>query len=249
VSRSSGLHVTALELPARWNARDEALAEVHALLGAGPPSDLVVLPELALTGYVSPTLDADVSAFAEPLDGPTVSALSALARRHRTHLVGPLVLREGDGTFNTSLLFGRDGALRAVYKKRHPWVPERWASAGLSPHPVVDVEGARVTLAICYDLHFLPAEAARELTLADVLVFTSAWVDDEATRVPLLVALARAHDVAIVNANWGPGVVRIPGQGDSVVIGSKGEIVARAEAGARVVRARVPLPKDSPDRP
>jgi len=230
VSRSSGLHVTALELPARWNARDEALAEVHALLGAGPPSDLVVLPELALTGYVSPTLDADVSAFAEPLDGPTVSALSALARRHRTHLVGPLVLREGDGTFNTSLLFGRDGALRAVYKKRHPWVPERWASAGLSPHPVVDVEGARVTL-------------------ADVLVFTSAWVDDEATRVPLLVALARAHDVAIVNANWGPGVVRIPGQGDSVVIGSKGEIVARAEAGARVVRARVPLPKDSPDRP
>ena len=64
------LHVTVLELPARWNQPSVALAEVDRLLGSAPAPHLALLPETALTGYVSPELDFDLAPFAEPLDGP-----------------------------------------------------------------------------------------------------------------------------------------------------------------------------------
>lgn len=242
MNETDGLHVTVLELPARWDARDEALAEVDAIL-EGRVTDLVVMPELALTGYLSPLLDADLTRFGEPLDGPTMSALAALARRHQVHLVGPLVLREGGHTFNAAVLLDRAGELRALYKKRHPWIPERWATAGSERHPVVTIEGTKVTLAICYDLHFLPVEARAELVASDLLVFTSAWVDEEDTRVPLLADLSRTFGIAVANANWSAGVVDLPGQGGSVVLDASGNVLAQVEPGQRAAGARIDVSK------
>lgn len=86
----------------------------------------------------------------------------------------------------------------------------------------------------------MPAEATKELDAADLLVFTSAWVDEEDTRLPLLRALARRHRVAVVNANWREGVVVVPGQGGSVVLDAKGRVVAHAGPLAGVVTARLP---------
>ena len=90
------------------------------------------------------------------------------------------------------------------------------------------IAGITLTFGICYDLHFLPEDASDELEQADLLVFTSAWVDDEATRLPQLSALATRFRIAIANANWGPGVVAIPGQGDSAIFDANGGILARA---------------------
>ena len=64
------MRLTALQLPARWNQRDAQLALVEQLLADGP-TDLVLLPEASLTGYVSPRGDFDVRPFAEALNGPT----------------------------------------------------------------------------------------------------------------------------------------------------------------------------------
>lgn len=83
--------VTLLELPACFDDAPGQLARVDAWLSQAPAGELVLLPELSLTGYVSPGLDFDVSRFAEPVDGPTVQALAALAKKHRCTLVGPLV--------------------------------------------------------------------------------------------------------------------------------------------------------------
>ncbi len=134
--RMVGFHVvrvSVLELPARWNGATEALAQVDALL-AEAPTDLAILPEAAFTGYVSPRGDFDLTRFAEPIDGPTATAIAALARRHRITLVAPLVLAEDERVYNTAIVAGPDGRLLATYRKRHPWAPERWAAPG--PHPL-----------------------------------------------------------------------------------------------------------------
>jgi predicted amidohydrolase len=214
-----------LELPARWAEPVTALADVDRLL-AKAPTDLAVLPEMGLTGYVSPDGDFDLSPFAEPIDGPTMHALAEVAARHSVFLVAPLVLAEGDSLFNTAVVIGPDRRTVAHYRKRHPWFPERWATAGSLPPPLVRVGDLTITIAICFDAHFLEDDAASVLEQADLLVFTSAWVDEEDSRLPLLRALARRFGISIANANWSSGVVRVPGQGGSCILDGRGQVLA-----------------------
>jgi predicted amidohydrolase len=226
--------VAVLELPARWNQPSAVLADVDRLLASAPPPDLVVLPEAAITGYVSPERDFDLTHFAEPLDGPTARALGSLAQVHGCHLAGPLVERDGDHVFNAVAVFAPDGSRIAHYRKRHPWYPEAWATPGEAPPPVFDVCGCAVTVAVCFDVQFVVDDAASELRAADVLLFPSAWVERDDTRPAMLPALARRFDVAIVNANWGVGSPRVPGQGGSLVVGRDGRTLAVATAPGRL---------------
>lgn len=88
-----------------------------------------------------------------------------------------------------------------------------------------------MTIAICYDGHFLEDDASEQLERADVLLFPSAWVDGEDSRTPLFESLVRGFGVAIVNANWGKGVVEVTGQGESCIIAA-GRIAARVPKNA-----------------
>lgn len=228
------MRLTILELPARWDDEVAVLDEVSARIKAGPATDLVLLPEAAVHGYVSPEGDFDLARFAAPLgDGPAF-ACAAIALQHRVHLVAPLVLREGDALYNAIACFDPDGGVQFVYRKRHPWFPETWATPGPDAPPVVEIAGRTVTAAICFDVHFLADDAAEQLAAADVLLFPSAWVDEGDSRPPLLSALARRFELHVANANWAPGVVRIPGQGGSCIYGPRGELVARATEAGRI---------------
>jgi predicted amidohydrolase len=238
------LRVSVLELPARWAQAEEALREVGDLVARGP-TDLVVLPEMSLVGYVSPAADFDLTRFAEPIDGPTVHACAEISTRHGVHLVAPLVLAEGGHVYNASIVLGPNGRVVATYRKRHPWFPERWATPGPLPPPVFEVRSVRTTLAICYDGHFLAEDGADVLSCADLLVFTSAWVDEEDSRMPLLRSLARRFGVSIANANWSQGVVEVPGQGGSCILDPNGRTLAEVAPGDRradaiVQRRRIP---------
>ena len=234
------VRVTALELPARWAEPEAAFADVRALLARGPGTDVVLLPEASLTGYVTEELEADLSPFAEPLDGPTVARLTAIARENRVHLVGPLILREDAGIFNAMAVLDPDGRLVATYRKRHPWYVETWATPGAAPLATFSAGGVTFAIAICFDVHFLEAESAGELEAADVLLFPSAWVERPDTRPEMLARLAKRFGVAIVNANWGPGAPRVWGQGGSRIVGPDGELLGEATGeGPRRVDARV----------
>lgn len=230
--------VTVLELPATWGEPRRALAAVAAELARGPATDLVLLPEASLTGYVSPSGEFDLRRFAEPLDGPTRRAAAELARQRGIVLVAPLVLREGDACFNAMIACDPAGELLFIYRKRHPWYPETWATPGAEPAPVVTIGDARVTVAICFDLQFLEGDAGPALAASDLLLFPSAWVEAEDERATRLPALARRHRIAIANANWSPGVVRIAGQGASSIVSAQGEILARTGAPSARAQAR-----------
>jgi predicted amidohydrolase len=234
-----GLRVAAVQLAARWGDVDAQLGRVEALLASGPEADLVLLPEASLTGYLSLHAEADLGCFAEPLAGETTERLAGIARRHRVWLGGPLIEREGGNVYNSMLVMSRDGEVVARYRKRHPWFPETWATPGEEPLPLVDVEGTCVTIATCFDVHFLEEESAAELDAAEVLLFPSAWVEERDSREEMLAGLARRHQLAIVNANWGVGIPPVAGQGGSLIVSAHGEIVARGAAGEGRIDARL----------
>jgi len=225
------MRVTVLELAASWGEPARVLDDLAARLATGPATDLVLVPEAALHGYVSPAGDFDLTRFGEPLDGPTARACAALAAARGIHLVASLVLREGAALYNAMTCFDPHGELAFVYRKRHPWIPETWATAGPTPPPVIDVLGCAVTIAICYDVHFLARDAARELASADLLLFPSAWVERPDTRAARLARLAQHAGLTIANANWAPGVVRVPGQGGSCLVAPDGTVTTATPGG------------------
>lgn len=222
------MRVTVLELPAAWGQPARVLEHVNAAIERGPATDLVLLPEQSLSGYVSPEGDFELEPFAEGLDGPTARQCARIAKDRGVHLVAPLVLREGDALYNAMIGYAPDGTIAFTYRKRHPWIPEHWATAGDRPLPVVEVAGMRVTIAICYDVHFLAEESADELTRADLLLFPSAWVERPDNRAKHLIEIAREFDIAVANANWGPGAVIVPGQASSVIIARDGRVLGTA---------------------
>ena len=109
----------------------------------------------------------------QPLDGPWVQRMAALARRlHLTLLLGSIPERvEGDTLIrNTSVLLGPDGSTLAVYRKIHlfdidlPGMEHLKESKAVRPgEEIVVAETAlgTVGLSICYDLRF--PELYREL--------------------------------------------------------------------------------------
>ncbi|MCQ4209193.1 nitrilase-related carbon-nitrogen hydrolase [Streptomyces longispororuber] len=156
-------------------AANLAAAEEAIEAAAGAGARVVVLPELANSGYVFASA-AEARALAEPVEGPTVTAWSAAARRHGVTLVAGLAeLDADDRVRNSAVLIDPTGTVRAVYRKTHLFGTEKdFFVPGDERPPVVDVEGVgRIGVMVCYDLEFpewvrLAALAGTELLCAPV---------------------------------------------------------------------------------
>ena len=148
---------------------------LHALRGVRDA--LIVLPELALTGY-SFRDRAEVAGLAEdPRNSHSVEALVALCREQELHLVTGFAERSAsvDGGlseeryYNSALLLGPEGLLH-VYRKLHLFGREKECfDPGDTPLQVHEVRGLRLGLMVCFDWAF--PEVARALALqgADLL--------------------------------------------------------------------------------
>jgi predicted amidohydrolase len=125
----------------------------------------------------------------QALDGPWVARMAELARRHSlTLLLGSLPERiEGDGrVYNTSVLLGPDGAVRATYRKIHlfdidlPGMEHLKESRAVRPGaaPVVaQTAFGPLGLSICYDVRFPELYRLLARSGARVLAVPSAFTD------------------------------------------------------------------------
>jgi deaminated glutathione amidase len=146
---------------------------------AGLGARLVGLPEnFAWMGN-----DSERQAAAESLQGPTLSRMAALAREHKLTLLAGSILETGapgGRLYNTSVLFGPDGAQLAVYRKMHLFDVEVGDGAtyreSAAVAPGTEVVAARLQpaelgtlgMSVCYDLRF--PELYRRLATAGATV-------------------------------------------------------------------------------
>jgi predicted amidohydrolase len=157
VDRTSAITIGMAQWHAECNAPErnlhDALDVVASLAGSG--CELIVLPELWPCGYDPITLDRDARAAAEPLDGPRGHALAEAAGRHRVWLfAGTVPELVGDALYNTAVVYGPDGTLRATHRKVHLYTPlgEDAVFATGEQATVVDAAGiGTVGLSICFD--------------------------------------------------------------------------------------------------
>ncbi|GAB4010693.1 carbon-nitrogen hydrolase family protein [Nocardioides ultimimeridianus] len=140
-------------------------------------ADLVVFPEAFARDFGAP--GSDVSAYAEPTDGPFAAALAAAAGDATTAVAGMFeISADPDRPFNTLLV---RGTVASAYRKIHLYdsfgnrESDR-LTAGPTAPTLVEVNGWQIGLMTCYDLRF--PELARALVDrgAEVLVLPAAWV-------------------------------------------------------------------------
>jgi predicted amidohydrolase len=138
--------------------------------------DLIVFPELAVTGEMSDRETAQRTATAVP--GPIVERLRQIAATAGAYLIAGLVERDPatGSLFNSAVLVGPEG-LVGTYRKLHLTDEDRaWAVAGNHGLPTFDIPAGRVGILIGYDALF--PEAARCLAIdgADIIACPSLLV-------------------------------------------------------------------------
>lgn len=115
--------------------------------GAQHP-DVIVLPELC-RGQGEQT--------SEPLNGPTVTAMMALAQKHRTYIAVPIDRMDGGRRLNSVVLLDRAGQVAFIYNKVFPYWSEFDVHPSVSPSDDIGVfqaDFARVGIATCFDVNF-----------------------------------------------------------------------------------------------
>ncbi|WJV61827.1 nitrilase-related carbon-nitrogen hydrolase [Pectobacteriaceae bacterium C52] len=119
-------------------------------------SDLIVFPELALTGYDNPENRAIT------LESPYLQPLLHLAMTQRVWLVFGMAEKIGENRYNAQVLLGPEGVV-GCYRQLHiPTTYQQWSSAG-EQWGVFDTAVGRIGLLLGHDALF--PESARILAL------------------------------------------------------------------------------------
>lgn len=214
------------DVPANLSLMDRLLADA-----AGQDVDLVVFPEMMLTGY---GIGAEaVSRLAEPVDGPSGQSVAEMARQHGVAVCFGHPERDGEAVFNSVSLVSESGERLTGGRKMHLFGDvdaQQFSAADRAPQ-VATWHGWTVGTAICFDVEFpettrLLAEQGADL----VLVPTANMVGFEVVNRVLVPARAAENQLALVYANHTGSDPLFDYNGDSLIAGPDGSILAEASA-------------------
>ena len=154
---------------------NRALAERWASQAAARGARLIVLPELASSGYVFADEDEAAASAEAAADGPFVRSLAALCARHQCVVAAGLNELAGGRRHNSAVLVGPEGLL-GTYRKLHLFNNEQsWFTPG-EGLTVVETPIGRVGMVVCYDLRFPEAVRALALAGAEIIAVPTNWV-------------------------------------------------------------------------
>lgn len=204
-------------------------------------AQLVVLPELASSGYVFRSV-SEAREAAEPVDGPLLRGWASEAARggDEVVVVGGFCELGDDGELYNSCALVDGRGVQAVYRKIHLWGQEpRWFALGAAPAPVVHTALGRVGVAVCYDLEFPELMRGLALARADLIAVPANWpLDDQQRPMPILASLASVmaylNRVFVAVCDRSGSERGSEFEGGSVIAGPDGRVLAGGEHGGRV---------------
>jgi predicted amidohydrolase len=178
------LKIAIFSLDIAWADKVENIYSVRrALSQLESGTDIVVLPELFSTGYLTnPTQLAEI---AEPNSGETITELKLLAAQHNVAIVGSFLAKEKEFYCNRFTLSGES----KIY------------TAGMNRPPIIRFRGWNISMVICYDLRF-PIWCRSDHNSYDLLIVPANWAKArEYAWKHLLIARAIENQAVVVGAN------------------------------------------------
>ena len=200
--------------------------EVRTIVRAFPRADLLLFPEMYLTGedpFTGAMPEGFAEAVAEPVPGPLTERVGKVAAKAKRWIVaGSILERADDLLHNTALVFDPEGELVARYRKLFPWAPFDDETPG-DELCTFQMDGiGRLGVMICYDGWF--PEVARGLALAGAEAIVHPTLTTTPDRDEELV-MARANAIAnqcyVLNVNAVPSI----GGGRSIGVDPEGRVL------------------------
>ena len=126
-------------------------------------ADLMVLPELALSGYYFKDKTESLRYSEDPKKSSRLKSLIDLSQRKNMYLIVGFAENVGKQCFNSAALIGPDG-IEHIYRKAHLFNEEKFCfDAGDTPYVVNDILGVKIGIMVCFDWVF--PEVTRALAL------------------------------------------------------------------------------------
>lgn len=196
------IRVSAVPVDVTVGDVERNLGAIRDALGQSARSGphLIVLPELATSGYVFADR-GEAWSCALRADDERLTSLGA-ALPIETVVVLGFCERDGDTLFNSALVLGAEGVL-GCYRKSHLWGTEhRIFDTGPHAGMVVDTPICRLGVAICYDNEFPELPRRLALSGAEILALPVNW--------PLVDRPSGEHAPEIVQAMAAARSSRLP---------------------------------------
>lgn len=216
------LHIALIQFDIQWQNPIKNRAILDEKIVGISPVDLIVLPEMFTTGFIS-----NPKALAEEMNGSTVQWMQQIAKKKQCAITGSIVIKEANCFYNRLLFVYPDGEL-SYYDKRHLFSfakEDEQFTAGVKPL-IVEYKSWRICPFICYDLRF--PVWSRNTQGYDMLLYIANWPKP---RLKAWNTLLEAR--AIENLSFVIGVNRVGVDGvglnylgSSRIIGPLGDLLA-----------------------
>ncbi|MBU0520394.1 carbon-nitrogen hydrolase [bacterium] len=223
-----------------------SMEKIDSLIGQCAGADVVVLPELANSGYNFTSKEQARESSEEVGKGPFSEFLLSKCRQYGFHLVAGINERDGDSLYNSSILVSSDGII-GKYRKMHLfWNEPDFYQSGNLGLPIFDLGFCKLGMLICFD--WIHPEVWRIMAMkgADLICHPSNLVLPGLCQKAIPVH-AMMNRIYVITAN------RVGAEGDktftgmSVIADPKGDVIHQAsqsEEEAGIVDLDVTLARD-----
>ena len=192
--------------------------------------DVVVFPELSLPGYAATLLTESPERCVTDPDGPGLDPIRQACRRNNLVAVVGGCLVNGRGLGLSAMVIDRRDEVCATYVKQHLDGPEKdWFVPGATGC-IIDVDGWRLALGICYDPSFPEHGRAAVLEGADAYLVGGAFPLGSSDRRRAIYFPARAPEntMYVAFANYVGSHDGLDYGGRSVLYGPDGRMMDEA---------------------
>lgn len=203
-------------------------------------SELLIFPEMFLTGY---NIGARrTRELAQRSDGKNLQRAAQIASRFNIALLFGFPQLDEDKVYNAAVLLDNTGGQISLYRKTHLFgeIDRSAFTPGDRLPDIVELNGVKMGILICYDIEF--AENARHLALAGadfIAVPTALMAPYEFVPTRLVPARAFENQVFIAYANRCDVEGNLNYYGLSCICGPDGSDLARAGGNQAQITARL----------
>ena len=192
-------------------------------------ANVIVLPELASSGYIFETR-AEAASLADAYEGgETTTEWARLARDLKVHIVGGFCENAGGTLYNAAALVGPQGPV-GLFRKVHLWGEENlYFKPGDLGFPVFTTPHGVIGAAVCYDGWFPETYRTMALAGAELVCVPTNWVPipgqdpkREAMANVLTMAAAHSNSICIAAADRVGTERGQPFIGQSLIVGHTG---------------------------
>lgn len=226
-------------------AFEQGLNAIKEAANAG--AELVIFPELSFTSFYPqiPASEREETPLdlADPIPSPTTGTVADIAEQYGVVVVFNMLERDGDQTFNTSLVVDADGTVLGGTRMMH--IPEfenfheqGYYVPGDTGAPVYDTAVGRLGVATCYDRHYPEYMRALALQGAELVVIPQAgvvgeWPEGMFEAEVRAASFQHGYFTALANRVGQEGEMAF--SGGSFVAAPSGRLVAEAPTGESIL--------------